>query len=165
MAWGATACCSCGVFVVVERVADEVCFARCVSAGVEGTGVGSVACSSAIPMTSLSGAEAACVRSGVWRFSDETVMPPPTRATAVATRALRCVFFQRSRWRRRAARPGGAGEGASGPSYGCSCSVGLPSSAPELASFHRWEGTCRAAAAAATAGAGVPSARGAMSGA
>lgn len=98
MARGVAACCSCGVFVMEERVADEACFARCVSGGVEETGVGSVACSSAIPMTSLSGAEDACVRSGVWRFSEETVMPPPTRATAVATRALRCVFFQRSRW-------------------------------------------------------------------
>ena len=43
VAWGATACCSCGVFLVRERVADEVCFARCVSAGAEDTGVGSVA--------------------------------------------------------------------------------------------------------------------------
>ncbi|RSR98989.1 hypothetical protein EF917_19835 [Streptomyces sp. WAC00469] len=53
------------------------------------------------------------------------VSPPPTSATAVATRARRCVFFQRSRCRRRAARPGprttaggapGTGSAFSGPS-------------------------------------------------
>ncbi|MFF3374064.1 hypothetical protein ACFYXF_14145 [Streptomyces sp. NPDC002680] len=118
VARGVTADCSCGAFAVAEPVVrDEVRSARReVSVGVDGTGTESVASSSAIPMTSRSGAVAACVRSVDWRFSEETVMPPPTRATAVATRALRCVFFQRSRWRRRAARPTGAGAGTSEPS-------------------------------------------------
>ncbi|NEA66225.1 hypothetical protein [Streptomyces sp. SID12488] len=97
VARGVAADCSRGAFGVEDRVAGEVRFARCVSAGVDETGVESVTCSSAPPMACLSGAEAACVRSGVWRFSEETVKPPPTRATAVATSALRCVFFQRSR--------------------------------------------------------------------
>lgn len=137
VAWGVAAACSCGAFVVEERVADEVRLDRCVSVGVDEAGVGSVAGFSAIPMVSLSGAEAAWVRSVDWRSSEETVRPPPTSATAVATRALRCVFFQRSRWRRRAARPRGTGDGASVPSYGCSCSASLNSSAPESAPCHR----------------------------
>lgn len=99
VARGVTADCSCGVFAVAEPgVSGEVRSARwVVSVGVDGTGTESVASSSAIPMTSRSGAVAVCVRSVDWRFIEETVMPPPTRATAVATRALRCVFFQRSR--------------------------------------------------------------------
>nr|WP_052425287.1 hypothetical protein [Streptomyces fulvoviolaceus] len=137
VACGVAADCSCGAFVVEERVADEVRLERCVSVGVDEAGVGSVAGISAIPMASLSGAEAAWVRSVDWRSSAETVRPPPTRATAVATSALRWVFFQRSRWRRRAARPRGAGDGASVPSYGCSCGASLNSSAPESPSCHR----------------------------
>ncbi|WP_371664523.1 hypothetical protein [Streptomyces sp. NBC_00280] len=97
VARGAAAACSCGALAVEARVADGARSARCGAIGVDESGVESVTCSSAVPMGSLSGAEAACVRSGAWRFSEETVMPPPTRATAVATRALRCVFFQRSR--------------------------------------------------------------------
>lgn len=161
VAWGAAADCSRGAFVVEERVADDVRWDRRVSVGVDEAGVDSVACSSAIPMASLSGADAACVRSVDCRSIDATVRPPPTRATAVATRALRWVFLQRSRWRRRAARPIGVGEGESGPSYGCSCGASLNSSAPGSASCHRCDGACHAAAP----GAGVPSARGAMPGA
>ncbi|MER5429550.1 hypothetical protein [Streptomyces sp. NPDC002588] len=98
VARGAVAACSRGAFVVPERAADDVFRDRCVPGVVDEAGVGSVACSSARPMTSLSGADAACVRSVDCRSIEETVRPPPTRATAVATRALRWVFLQRSRW-------------------------------------------------------------------
>lgn len=168
VATGVTADCSCGAFAVAEPVVSgEVRSARwVVSVGVDGTGTESVASSSAIPMTSRSGAVAVCVRSVDWRFSEETVMPPPTMATAVATRALRCVFFQRSRWRRRAARPTGAGgAGTSESSYGCSCGARPGASAPESTSFHGAAETCRSAPPVVAYGARVPTARGAMSGA
>ncbi|WP_405641008.1 hypothetical protein [Streptomyces sp. NBC_00019] len=105
------------------------------------------------------------MRSVDWRSIEVTVRPPPTRATAVATRALRWVFFQRSRWRRRAALPVGVGDGASGLSYGCSCGASPPSSAPEPWSCHRWLGDCHVGATGSGAGAVVPTVRGAMSGA
>lgn len=164
VAWGAAADCSRGAFVVLaveEGVADDVRWDGRVSVGVDEAGVDSVTCSSAIPMASLSGADAACVRSVDCWSVKETVRPPPTRATAVATRALRWVFFQRSRWRRRAALPVGVGEGESGPLYGCSCGASSNSSASGSASCHRWDGACHAAVTVA----GVPSTRGAMLGA
>lgn len=89
VAWGAAADCSCGAFAVEEGVADDVRWDGRVSVGVDEAGVDSVACFSAIPMASLSGADAACVRSVDFWSVKETVRPPPTRATAVATRALR----------------------------------------------------------------------------
>ncbi|QEV42783.1 hypothetical protein CP978_33380 [Streptomyces nodosus] len=59
-------------------------------------------------MLAMSGAGAAWARSAECRSSAAKVIPPPTRATAVATTARRWLFFQRARWRRRAARPSGA---------------------------------------------------------
>jgi hypothetical protein len=165
VARGVAAVCSWGAFAVDERFVDELSLDRFVSAGVAEAGTGAVACSSAMPMACLSGAEAACVRSVDCRFIEVTVRPPPTRATAVATRALRWVFFQRSRWRRRAARPVGVRGGASGLSYGCSCGASPLSSALEFWSCHRWPGDCHGAATGSGAGAVVPTARGAMSGA
>ena len=78
---------------------------RCVSAVVEAGRTSSEVGSSDPPMARLSGEVAAWVRVlAPWCIA-ETVRPPPTRATAVATTALRWFFFQRARWRRRAARP------------------------------------------------------------
>lgn len=59
VAWGVVAVCSWGAFAVDERFVDEVPLDRFVSAGVAEAGTGTVACSSATPMASLSGAEAA----------------------------------------------------------------------------------------------------------
>lgn len=71
--------------------------ARCVSADVEPVRVSSEVGSSAPPMDRLSGAVAAWVlTSDCWLIA-ETVRPPPTRATAVATTALRWFFLQRAR--------------------------------------------------------------------
>ncbi|PJM95567.1 hypothetical protein CG719_10750 [Streptomyces sp. CB01373] len=75
------------------------------------------------------------MRSVECRSIEATVRPPPTRATAVATRALRWVFFQRASWRRRAARPGRCRDGASDTSAGSpvgvspGTSAGLPTGA------------------------------------
>ena len=80
--------------------------------------------SSETPMARLSGALAAWARVPDPWFIAETVSPPPMRATAVATTALRWFFFQRTRWRRRAARPS-ATTGASDTS-----SAGRPGSIP-----------------------------------
>ena len=78
---------------------------RCVPAVVEAGRTSSEVGSSDPPMARLSGEVAAWVRVlAPWCIA-ETVRPPPTRATAVATTALRWFFFQRARWRRRAARP------------------------------------------------------------
>ncbi|GAB2832781.1 hypothetical protein GCM10027073_71610 [Streptomyces chlorus] len=63
---------------------------------------------SAPPMPDTSGAVAAWARSPESRSIEARVSPPPTKATAVATRARRWVFFQRATCRRRAARPVGA---------------------------------------------------------
>ncbi|MEU2981412.1 hypothetical protein ABZ678_31875 [Streptomyces hirsutus] len=60
------------------------------------------------PMPDTSGAVAARARSPESRSVETRVSPPPTKATAVATRARRWVFLQRANCRRRAARPVGA---------------------------------------------------------
>ncbi|MEV7072548.1 hypothetical protein [Streptomyces sp. NPDC093990] len=78
---------------------------RCAVAGVAAGWASSEVGSSAMPMARGSGEVAAWVRvSDCWLIA-VTVRPPPTRATAVATTALRWLFFHRARWRRRAARP------------------------------------------------------------
>ena len=59
VAWGVVAVCSWGAFAVDERFVDEVPLDRFVPAGVAEAGTGTAACSSAMPMASLSGAEAA----------------------------------------------------------------------------------------------------------
>ncbi|MDW4904171.1 hypothetical protein RB628_02180 [Streptomyces sp. ADMS] len=59
VAWGVAAFRSCGAFTAGKRAADEVRSATSVPVGVDDAGVGSGICSSAIPMTSLSGTEAA----------------------------------------------------------------------------------------------------------
>ncbi|XER99975.1 hypothetical protein HEP87_57560 [Streptomyces sp. S1D4-11] len=69
----------------------------------------------------MSGAEAACARSAEFRSIEATVRPPPTSATAVATTARRWFFFQRASWRRRAARPCGAGVAPSKSPYASVC--------------------------------------------
>ena len=79
--------------------------ARCASPAVAAGRASSEVGSSATPMDRLSGEVAAWVRVVEPWCIAETVRPPPTRATAVATTALRWFFFQRARWRRRAARP------------------------------------------------------------
>ncbi|AVH57414.1 hypothetical protein C4B68_18375 [Streptomyces dengpaensis] len=90
----------------------------CVAGGVVVRRVGSVrpvgsvdsaAGWSAEPMVRSSGAEAACAWSPEFRSIEATVRPPPMSATAVATTARRWFFFHRASWRRRAARPCGAG--------------------------------------------------------
>ena len=78
---------------------------RCASPAVVPLTESSEVGSSETPMARLSGAVAAWARVPDPWFIAETVRPPPTRATAVATTALRWFFFQRTRWRRRAARP------------------------------------------------------------
>jgi hypothetical protein len=86
-------------------VAGVVVDAWCAVAGVDSGRASSEVGSSAIPMDLGSGDVAAWVRAPDCWLIAETVRPPPTRATAVATTALRWFFFQRARWRRRAARP------------------------------------------------------------
>ncbi|WP_280845789.1 MULTISPECIES: hypothetical protein [unclassified Streptomyces] len=88
--------------ILVEGVVAGAC---CASAGVAAGRPSSEEGSSTPPMALLSGEVAAWVRVLDCWFITETVRPPPTRATAVATTALRWFFFQRARWRRRAARP------------------------------------------------------------
>nr|WP_276112633.1 hypothetical protein [Streptomyces tropicalis] len=66
-------------------------------------------CGSEAPVFAASGVAAAWVLVPDSRCIEATVRPPPTRATAVATRARRWVFFQRASRRRRAARPSRAG--------------------------------------------------------
>ncbi len=106
----------------VEGVVVDACRALSgVDAGRSSPEVGS----SATPMDRLSGEVDAWVRVLDCWFIAETVRPPPTRATAVATTALRWFFFQRARWRRRAARPS-ATTGASATS--ATSSDGAPGS-------------------------------------
>jgi hypothetical protein len=86
----------------VEGLVVDAC---CALAGVDAGSASSEVGNSATPMDRLSGEVAAWVRTLDCWFIAETVRPPPTRATAVATTALRWFFRQRARWRRRAARP------------------------------------------------------------
>jgi hypothetical protein len=143
----------------VEGVAVDAC---CALAGVDAGRESSEAGSSAAPMDRLSGEVAASVRVLDCWFIAETVRPPPTRATAVATTALRWFFFQRARWRRRAARPSVA-TGASVTS-----ADGRPGSVPGTGSSWRPE-SCHVGAsphaAAAEPVAAWTWAGGAMSGA
>jgi hypothetical protein len=112
---------------VAGVLVDACCALPGVDAGRASPEVGS----SATPMGRLSGEVAAWVRVlDCWLIA-VAVRPPPTRATAVATRALRWVFFQRARWRRRAARPS-AVTGASATS-----SDGTPGSVPVAGSSWR----------------------------
>jgi len=71
--------------------------ACCALAGVDAGRASSEVGSSATPMDRLSGEVAACARPLDCWFIAVTVRPPPTRATAVATTALRWFFRQRSR--------------------------------------------------------------------
>jgi len=73
------------------------------------------------------------------RFIAETVSPPPTRATAVATTARRWFFFQRTFWRRRAARPSVRGIAASGSSNGASASGDSSGSGQSAVVARTWE--------------------------
>lgn len=78
----------------LEGVFVDAC---CSSAGVDAGRASSEVGNSATPMDRLSGEVAACVRVlDCWLIA-ETVRPPPTRATAVATTALRWFFRQRAR--------------------------------------------------------------------
>ncbi|MFF4028885.1 hypothetical protein ACFYZ2_03825 [Streptomyces sviceus] len=109
-------------------------------AGVDAGRPSSEVGSSATPMDRLSGEVDAWVR--VWDcwFIAETVRPPPTRATAVATTALRWFFFQRTRWRRRAARPsattGASATSSDGTARSAAGSSGRPASCHLGASSH-----------------------------
>lgn len=78
----------------VEGVVVDAC---CASAGVDAGSASSEVGNSATPMDRLSGDVAAWVRTLDCWFITETVRPPPTRATAVATTALRWFFRQRAR--------------------------------------------------------------------
>lgn len=89
--------------------------------------------SSPPPVGVASGAGAAVAGSAECRSIAATVRPPPTRATAVATRARRWVFFKRASRRRRAARPSGAGAATAESSDG---PAGSGPSKPGLASSH-----------------------------
>ncbi len=91
----------CSAIVVAGVPEVDRCASPEAASGAESSEVGS----SETPMARLSGAVAAWARVPAPWFNAETVRPPPTRATAVATTALRWFFFQRTRWRRRAARP------------------------------------------------------------
>lgn len=116
----------CEAGVVAGVPVSERCASPEVAAGRASSEVGS----SATPMDRLSGEVAAWARVlDPWLIA-ETVRPPPTRATAVATTALRWFFFQRARWRRRAARPSvvtgasatsSAGRPVPAPAAGSSC--------------------------------------------
>jgi len=76
---------------------DLVVDACCSLAGVDAGSASSEVGNSATPMDRLSGEVAACGRALDCWFIAETVRPPPTRATAVATTALRWFFRQRAR--------------------------------------------------------------------
>lgn len=78
----------------LEGVVVDAC---CASAGVDAGSASSEVGNSATPMDRLSGDVAAWVRTLDCWFIAETVRPPPTRATAVATTALRWFFRQRAR--------------------------------------------------------------------
>lgn len=97
----------------------------------------SVACSSAVPMVATSGVVAAWAWAAECRSIEATVRPPPTSATAVATTARRWFFFQRAIWRRRAARPCGAGVAPSMSPYGSVCGASSRSAATAASSSGR----------------------------
>lgn len=78
----------------LEGVVVDAC---CALAGVDAGSASSEVGNSATPMDRLSGEVAAWVRTLDCWFIAETVRPPPTRATAVATTALRWFFRQRAR--------------------------------------------------------------------
>jgi len=78
-------------------LAGVVLDASCALAGVDAGSASSEVGNSATPMDRLSGEVAAWGRALDCWFIAETVRPPPTRATAVATTALRWFFRQRSR--------------------------------------------------------------------
>lgn len=78
----------------LEGVFVDAC---CALAGVDAGSASSEVGNSATPMDRLSGDVAAWVRTLDCWFIAETVRPPPTRATAVATTALRWFFRQRAR--------------------------------------------------------------------
>lgn len=120
------------------------------------------------PMPCRSGAVEAWVRSVPPRSVEARVMPPPTSATAVATRARRCVFFQRANCRRRAARPvpapaGGAARGVSAagpPVSSCravaSCRAGAANTAVSARRAGRTGRMPSAGVAVVSAGRGAP---------
>ncbi|MET9367676.1 hypothetical protein ABZY00_07425 [Streptomyces griseoflavus] len=122
-------------------------------------------------MPRTSGAPAARARSVLPPSVEARVRPPPARATAVATRARRWVFFQRASCRRRAARPvpeaadvsgGRSAAPKAGASAGVSSGAGPGGAAPAGREVTvAVEGRAVAAAVACW----PPSARGAMSGA
>ncbi|MER5994399.1 hypothetical protein ABT157_26255 [Streptomyces viridosporus] len=133
---------------------------------------------SAPPMPVTSGAVAAWARSPDPRSIEARVSPPPAKATAVATRARRWVFFHRASCRRRAARPvgaddaGGASSGGTSPG-GTSLAGAGPSAVPSPGRpapgrLEPPEGATTAAAASGAVAPGTgwpPIAAGAMSGA
>lgn len=80
--------------VLAAGVAVEALYA---SAGVDPVRVSSEVGSSAPPMDRLSGEVAAWVRTLDCWLIEAAVRPPPTRATAVATTALRWFLRQRAR--------------------------------------------------------------------
>lgn len=96
------------------------------------------------------------------RFIAETVSPPPTSATAVATTARRWFFLHRSRCRRRAALPSRV---ATGSSTSASPPTGSGSSYEGAEAAGSRTGSGQAVVAAGAATARPPWVSGAMSGA
>ncbi|MCH5672471.1 hypothetical protein MKW14_11615 [Streptomyces sp. CME 23] len=127
--------------------------------GEAGVSVGSAAGCSSVPMPVRSGPAEAWLWSPEPRSIEATVRPPPTSATAVATTARRWFFFQRARWRRRAARPTGAdgtpsvSSGSLGSASSASSADGPGSGSGQLAGVARAGATRPARVTGAMSGA------------